>query len=77
MGSWDLFTVDLARLAATDPAAFCDVLYRLAGDLRATAARPRSGPYAPAAVEAGLAVGEAALRYAREADGIAGTAEAV
>jgi hypothetical protein len=47
------------------------------GDLRATAARPRSGPFAPAAAEAGLAVGEAALRYAREADGLAGTAEAV
>ena len=70
MGSWDLFTSDLAKVAATDPATFCDVLYRLASDLRAADARPRSGPFA-AAREAALAVGEVALRYAREADSIA------
>jgi hypothetical protein len=71
MGSWDLFTHDLAKVAATDPAAFSEVLYRLADDLRATDARPRSGPFATAAVEAGFAVADAALRYARIADPIA------
>jgi hypothetical protein len=71
MGSWDLFCVNLAKLAATDPAKFCEVMYRLAGDLRATDARPRSGPFSAAAVEAGLAVAEVALRYARIADPIA------
>jgi hypothetical protein len=44
--SYGLFCADLAKLAATRPDTFREVLYRLGEDLRMAGAAPPSGPYA-------------------------------
>ena len=60
----------VVALAENDPAMLCDLLYDLALDLRGARYRA-AGPYAKAAVEAGYALAEVALRYARVADDLA------
>ena len=66
----DAFDVrdELLRLATTDPAGFCSLLYEAGLDLQGTVYRHRPGPFAKAAREAGFALAEVALRYGRVAD---------
>ena len=66
----DAFDVrdELLRLATTDPAGFCSLLYEAGLDLQGAVYRHRPSPFAKAAREAGFALAEAALRYGRVAD---------
>ena len=69
----DAFDVrdELLRLTTADPAGFCSLLYEVGLDLQGAVYRHRPSPYAKAAREAGFAMGEVALRYARIADEVA------
>ena len=60
----------VVALAENDPAKLCDLLHDLALDMRGARYRT-AGPYAKAAVEAGYALAEVALRFARVADDLA------
>ena len=66
----DAFDVrdELLRLATTDPAGFCSLLYEAGLDLQGAVYRHRPSPFARAAREAGFALAEVALRYGRVAD---------
>ena len=65
---------DLAKLAGTDPEAFCEALYSLREDLDAigdSGVLQGHGPYRRAASGAARGISDAALQYAIVADEIA------
>ena len=59
---------ELLRLATADPEGFCELLHEAGMDLKGAVYRDRPSPFARAAREAGFAMAEVALRYARVAD---------
>lgn len=69
MADLDIPCRDLVGLAAREPAKFCEVVYRLAEEMRGVRLCGRNaGTYARAATEAGHALGDLARRYGREVD---------